>query len=80
MLNIAGGTNVGALVGGSGVFAGNTGGITVAHTHTFTVRSGGTNVNHSHDTTISGATVAAGSDSAHNNIQPTIICNKIIKI
>ena len=41
---------------------------------------GGANVNHTHTTTISGATVAAGSDSAHNNIQPTLIMQKIIKV
>lgn len=35
---------------------------------------------HTHTVTISGAMAAAGTDTAHNNVQPTIICNKIIKL
>lgn len=41
--------------------------------------TGGVSANHAHDTTISGSTTSAGSDSAHNNVQPTIILNYVIK-
>jgi microcystin-dependent protein len=41
--------------------------------NTYTTQSAG-----AHGHTISGATAAAGSDGAHNNVQPTIILNKII--
>lgn len=43
-----------------------------AHTHAVTVNSGGA---HTHTLSIS----TAGGDGAHNNTQPTIIFNKIIK-
>jgi len=35
-------------------------------------------VDHTHSTTISGATTNTGSGTAHNNTQPTIVCNKLI--
>ena len=50
------------------------------HAHLFSGNTGGVSANHSHNTTIYGETAAAGSGSAHNNVQPTIILNKIIKI
>ena len=33
---------------------------------------------HAHTTTIAGTSGGGGSDAAHNNLQPTIICNKLI--
>lgn len=39
----------------------------------------GTSSNGAHTHTVSGSTASAGSDGAHNNVQPTIILNKIIK-
>lgn len=50
------------------------------HSHTVSV-SGTTSTqsaNHTH--TYSGTTSSVGSDTAHNNIQPTIIINKLIKV
>lgn len=38
----------------------------------------GISANHTHQVTISGATANAGSGSEHNNVQPTIVCNKLI--
>jgi microcystin-dependent protein len=38
----------------------------------------GTDISNAHGHTISGSTASAGSDAAHNNVQPTIILNKII--
>lgn len=46
------------------------------HTHTYSSTSGGQSVNHTHTFSITSG--SAGSDSAHNNVQPTIIFNKII--
>lgn len=37
------------------------------------------NSNGAHGHTISGSTASVGSDTAHNNVQPTIVFNKIIK-
>lgn len=50
------------------------------HDHNVTI-SGQTGINsasHTHTTTISGATTSAGSDTAHNNVQPTIILKYMI--
>lgn len=35
---------------------------------------------HTHTVTVGGTTSSVGSDAAHNNVQPTIIVNKIIKL
>lgn len=47
-----------------------------AHTHTFSIGSSGT---HTHTATGTVTVNNAGSDNAHNNVQPTIIENWIIK-
>lgn len=49
-----------------------------AHNTTISGQTGGISANHTHTVTISGNTANAGSGSAHNNVQPTIIFNKII--
>lgn len=56
-------------------YSGSTGGRSAAHTHSGSVSgtTSGISANHSH--TVS----SAGSDGAHNNVQPTFILNKIIK-
>ena len=57
-------------------------GITANHTHTIT--TGGVSVNHTHSGTTSadgtGNTGSAGGDTAHNNMQPTMLMNYIIKV
>jgi microcystin-dependent protein len=42
--------------------------------------SGGVNTNHSHTISISGETASTGSSNAHDNVQPTIVLNYIIKV
>lgn len=51
-----------------------------AHTHSVTVSgtTSGHSATHTHNTTISGATTSTGSNTAHDNVQPTIILNYII--
>lgn len=65
--------NNNALFQGSGI---STGGASARHTHTFT--SGSQSANHTHS--LPSATGNQGSGSAHQNTQPTIIVNKIIRI
>jgi microcystin-dependent protein len=50
------------------------------HSHNTTIsgNTSGITANHTHTVTISGNTATAGSSSAHNNVQPTIILNKMI--
>ena len=49
------------------------------YTLAFTATTSGASIGHSHNTVISGPTVAAGSDAAHNNMQPSLIVMRIIK-
>jgi microcystin-dependent protein len=58
--------------------AGNSGTVSSDHSHSGT--TGGMSASHTHTTTISGATTSTGSGSAHNNVQPTLILNHIIKV
>jgi microcystin-dependent protein len=53
-----------------------TGGITGSSGGTGGTQSAG---NHAHTITLSGSTGVVGSGGAHNNVQPTIVMNKIIK-
>jgi len=62
------GGNAGTWSAGTGQY---TGGVTYNHTHGLT--TGGVNQNHYH------TTVAQGGGGAHLNMQPTIICNKIVR-
>ena len=68
----AGPTSLVTVQGGSG--AGN------MWTGSTQIGTGIQDTNHTHLTTISGETAAAGSNWGHNNIQPTLITNKIIKV
>jgi len=61
--------NVGTWSAGTGE---STGGVTYNHTHALT--TGGASANHTHGIT------AQGGGGAHLNMQPTIICNKIIRV
>ncbi len=53
---------------------GGTSGVTANHYHAFSGSTGGANTNHSHVIT------AEGGGLAHQNVQPTIVFNKIIKV
>ena len=59
------------------VVAGNTGFVSADHTHTTTVGAG-TSHNHAISGSVANSTAAAAA-SAHNNMQPYIVLNKIIK-
>lgn len=64
---------------GDAVLAGSIGGSGMrSYTGVGTTATTTSNGSHSH--TVSGTTGSAGSSAAHNNVQPTIILNKIIKI
>jgi microcystin-dependent protein len=69
-VNVAGGV---AAVGSASYTSGTE---SASHTHDFAVTSGSASASHTHSLAITSA--SSGSDGAHNNVQPTIIFNKII--
>lgn len=71
------GSNASALYGSQQGDAGPpTGGISANHYHGVSGQTGGASVNHTHTFT----SANAGSGSAHQNTQPTIIVNKILRV
>lgn len=52
----------------------------VDHGHEYSGTTSGMSASHTHTTTISGVTTSTGSDGAHQNTQPTIILNYIVKV
>jgi hypothetical protein len=72
--NGAVGSNLGAMLGGNNNFIA---GATGSHTHTYSGTTSGASTNHTHTFTTANNT---GGGLAHNNLQPYIVLNYMIKV